>query len=187
MGMKPDPKLVANAYMHNTRIARRVKTAGEVIFRKDRGGEKGEWAWGGIGPSKRDMDEAFQFKGKYVKPLASTLRATLMALGHATSAQNTFVKIKSSDVSPDGNLGGKGYIQKISDMRRQYMNVVEALSALSDTLHDELKAPHWHPESETGGPRERSEVQQIMNDAETIMQDPEGWAEEEEQEGVDND
>lgn len=151
-------------------------------FIKDRGSDRGEWAWNTPGPSRREIDEDFAFNEKHLEPIARTLRATLMALGHATSAHNTFVKIKSSNVSPDGNLGGRGYIQKISDMRRAFMNVVEALSALSDTLHDEIKATHWHPASVDGGPREREEVQEILQDAEDIRQDPEGWAEGEEAE-----
>lgn len=178
----PDPKRVAEAYITRTASSNRTKTAGEVRFIKDRGSDKNEWAWGTPGPSQREIGEDFQFRPKYLKPLSLTLRATLMAMGHALSAQNTFAKVKSADVSPDGSLGGKGYIQKIADMRRAYMNVVEALSALSDTLYDELKAPHWHPESVTGGPREREEVQEILQDAEQIQRDPEGWAEEEQSE-----
>lgn len=166
----------------NQHLPFRARTAGEVRFIKDRGGDKGEWAWNTPGPSQREMSEEFAFKAKHLKPLAMTLRASLMSMGHAISAYNTFTRIKSADVSPDGNLGGKGYIQKIADMRRQYMNVVEALSALSDTLYDELNAPHWHPTADTGGPRERDEVREIMDDAEEIRQDPEGWAEEAEAE-----
>ena len=160
----------------------RKRTAGEVRFIKDRGGDKGEWAWNTPGPSQREIGEEFYFKPKHLKPLAMTLRASLMSMGHAITAYNAFTRIKSADVSPDGNLGGKGYIQKIADMRRQYMNIVEALSALSDTLYDEINAPHWHPQADTGGPREREEVREIMDDAEEIRQDPEGWAEEAEAE-----
>lgn len=162
------------------KTAGRVLTAGEVIFRKDRGSDKNEWAWGAVPPSKREINTDFKFKIRELKPLSVTLRSTLAALGHATSAHNTFVKIKSAKVSPDGNLGGRGYVAKIADMRRQYMNVVEALSALSDTLHDEITAPHWHLDE--GGTRERMEVQEIMGDAEEIKKDPEAWAEEEEAE-----
>jgi hypothetical protein len=154
-----------------------TRTAGEVRFIKDRGGDKGEWAWNTPGPAQREIEEDFAFNARHLKPLAMTLRASLMSMGHAITAYNAFTRIKSADVSPDGNLGGKGYIQKIADMRRQYMNVVEALSSLSDTLYDEINAPHWHPQAETGGPREREEVREIMDDAEEIRQDPEGWAE----------
>jgi hypothetical protein len=170
----PDPKKIAELAMK--------RQAGEVRFIKDRGGDSKEWAWNPPGASKREIDSDFVFNANYLKPLAQTMRASLMALGHATSAHNTFVKIKSSDISPDGSLGGRGYIQKISDMRRNLMNVVEALSSLTDTMYDELKAPHWNPEAVDTGPREREEVDQILEDAQEIRQDPEAWAEEEEAE-----
>jgi len=134
---------------------------------------------------ERQIDEDFIFDPRYLKPLAATLRASLMAMGHAISAHDIFAKIKSADVSPDGNLGGKGYIQKITDIRRSLMNVVESLSAATDTLYDEIKAPHWHPTEDKIGPRERNEVREIVQDAEAIRHDPEGWAAEEEEEGVD--
>ena len=184
MSRTPDPKRVAATFLREASSRGMSKTAGEVRFIKDRGGDKSEWAWGTPGPANREIGEEYQFKVKSLKPLSITLRATLMAMGHAISAQNTFAKIKSSDVSPDGNLGGKGYIQKVADMRRQYANVVEALSALSDTLYDEIIAPHWKPDATNGGPREREEVEDILGDAEEVRADPEGWATEQEEEGV---
>jgi hypothetical protein len=163
------------------------RTAGEVRFVKDRAGDKSEWAWNTTGPSERYIDEDFIFNAHYLKPLAQVLRSTLMALGHATSAHTRMVKIKSRDISPDGALGGKGYIQKIPDMRRQLMNCVEVLSALSDTIYDELKAPHWDPAEDKLDARDREEVKEIVEDAEDIKEDPEGWAREEEaEEDADN-
>ena len=161
----------------------RTKVAGEVRFIKDRSGDKSEWAWGTQGPSERELTPEFQFQPRAAKPLASALRSTLMALGHAQSASNTFTKVKSATISPDGNLGGKGYIQKIPDMRRQFANCVEVLSALSDTLYDEISAPHWNPaiEQDLSG-RDREEIHNLLSDAEEIKEDPEGWAEEEEEE-----
>lgn len=171
----PSPKIVAEAHV-------RGKTAGEVRFVKDRGGDKTEWAWNTPGPTERDITRDFVFQAKYLKPLAEVLRSSLMALGHATSAHSKLVKVKSRNVSPDGNIGGKGYIQKISDMRRQLMNCIEVLSANSDSLYDELNAPHWDPAEDTLDPRDRDEVREIVEDAEEIKQDPEGWAEEQEDE-----
>ena len=198
---RPDPNSIANRYlarhaeqveletMHadlQQRVAKlRVKTAGEVRFIKDRGDDKSGWAWGAPGPEERGiLGTEFEFKPANLKPIADTLRSTLMALGHAISAHNTFTRIKSGRVSPDGALGGKGYIMKIADIRRQYMNCVEALSALSDTLYDETQAPHWILEDEVGvtDNRERQEVKQIIDDAEAIKKDPEEWAQEEEAE-----
>lgn len=162
--------------------AQRVKTAGEVRFIKDRSGDVNEWGWGSPGPSEREIVGDFTFQPKNLKPLASTLRSALSALGFAQSAYTQFTKLKSAKVSPDGNLGGKGYIQKVAEMRRQMMNVSEALSAFTDTLYDEINAPHWNPAVEEQSPRERKEVVNIMDDVDVIRDNPEDWAEEEEAE-----
>jgi hypothetical protein len=170
---------VADRYLKKAGLS---KTAGEVRFIKDRGGDKNEWGWGSPGPIEREIQEDFEYKPKNMKPLAETLRAALLAMGHALSAHATFSRIKSAQVSPDGSLGGKGYIQKIPDMRRQLMNVCEAMSSLTDTLYDEIKAPHWDPAVKSQGKRERDEVKNIMNDVDEIREDPEGFAEKEEAE-----
>jgi len=180
-----DVERVASKWMRRqlqTASSVRTKTAGEVRFIKDRGGDKNEWGWGSPGPTEREINKKFNFHPNKIKPLATTLRASLMALGHAMSAFQRFAKIKSATISPDGALGGKGYIQKVADMRRQYTNVIEALSALTDTLYDEINAAHWGPAEEAQDPREREQVQEIMEDVEEIRSDPEEFAAEEEAE-----
>lgn len=152
------------------------RTAGEVRFIKDRGGDTGEWAWGEYSPKNRNMVKDHKYNKKCAKDLARVLRSTLMALGHAMSAYSVFAKIKSRDVSPDGSLGGKGYIMEIKSMRKQYMNVVEALSALSDTVYDEINEDHWAAAVE-------KLTAKILKEVEQIKEDPENWAEENETEG----
>ena len=177
---EPDPKKIA-------RIASMDKHAGEVRFIKDRSGDAKEWAWAAPGASERKISDNFLFNAKQLKPLALTLRSALMALGHVTSAHARFVKIKSRNVSPDGALGGMGYVQKIPDMRRQLMNCIEVLSATTDTLFDEIQAPHWQPAGDKLTPRDREEVQQLVEQSEDIKDDPENWALEEEMEEPDLD
>lgn len=104
----------------------------------------------------------------------------MMALGHAMSGYTLFAKLKSADISPDGSLGGKGYIQAIKDLRRSYMNIIEGLSANADTFYDELHAPHWAAVSRQEDPKDRKEVEQVLQEVEEIKDDPEAWAEEEE-------
>jgi hypothetical protein len=171
---KPDPKNIARRAM--------IRTAGEVRFIKDKSGDATQWAWGSGGPSERHIIPDFAFNPRDTKSLAKVLRSTNAALGHAMSANNIFVKLKSAEISPDGSLGGRGYIQKITEMRRAYMNVIEALSSLSDTLYDEIRAPHWAAVSRQEDPEERAEVEQIVEDAVEIKEDPEGWAEDQEDE-----
>lgn len=174
-----------------SRVARRavkkgtmLRVAGEVRFIKDRGGDHNEWGWNPPGSSERTIDPDYKYKPANMKPLVQALRSGLMALGHCQSAYATFTKIKSQRVSPDGNLGGKGYVMPVKDLRKMLMNSAEALSAVTDTLYDEIEAPHWAPEIEgTGGdPRARGEVRQILDDVEEIREDPEEWAEDEEKE-----
>ena len=164
------------------KVASRYKTAGEVRFIKDRSDDTAGWGWGTPGPSEREIGKEFTFNPKNLKPLAKTLRASLAALGHVQSAYSMFTKLKSATVSPDGSLGGKGYIAKITDMRRQYMNISEALSAVTDTLYDEIHAPHWNPAISEQSKRERDEVVNIMEDVDEIRESPKEWAQEEEQE-----
>lgn len=159
----------------------RSRTAGEVRFIKDRGGDDEQWAWPSSNPSKREIVPGYRFDQNNIKPLVRCLRSTAMALGHALSAHNEFSKLKSRLISPDGNLGGRGYIQKIPDMRKLYMNCTEALSSLMDTLHDEIYAPHWAGEAkELSDPRERRRVREILQDVDQIRKDPAGWAVQEE-------
>ena len=173
-------KRVAQRHLHPEQ-SRMVRTAGEVRFIKDRGGDKENWAYADTGPSQRDMNVEFDFNPTRLKPLAKCLRSALMALGHTQSAYHEFAKIKSAVISPDGNLGGKGYIQEIRAMRRQFMNCSEALSALTDTLYDEINAAHWAMENPSVD-RQRDDVKEIMDDVEEIRENPEQVAEEQEQE-----
>lgn len=172
----PDPTRVAAAY-----LARRgrTKTAGEVIFKKDRGDDANSWAYNDNAPSARTIPGDFNYSPRHQTPLVKILRATLAALGHTLSGYNYFAKVKSARVSPDGNLGGRGYIQKIQDMRKQYMNCVEALSSLSDTIYDEVNAPHWAVVSRQEDEEERAGVRALIEDAEEIRKDPQEWADQE--------
>lgn len=170
----PDPRRVVAAHL----LARRhLKTAGEVIFKKDRSGDASSWAYADVAPSKREIPRDFNYSPTNQKPLAKVLRATLAALGHALAAYDEFATLRSARLSPDGSLGGRGYIQKIQDMRKQYMNCVEALSALSDTLYDEINAPHWALLSRQEGDEERAEIQALIEDSDEIREDPQEWAE----------
>ena len=67
------------------------------------------------------------------------------------------------------------------------MNCVESLSALSDTLYDEVNAPHWSVLSRQEDSEQKREVQEMIEDVEEIRSDPEEWAEEQiEEEFEDN-
>lgn len=177
---KVNPKTVVSKYLQN----KKVRTAGEVRFIKDNstGDLSGDWAYGATPSTSRQIQPDFVFEAKQLKPLARSLRSGLMALGHATSCYNTFVKIKSRNISPDGNLGGLGYTMEISRIRKSLMNCIEALSGITDTIYDEVKAPHWNPVEDKLHPRDREEVKQIVQQVQDIQDDPEEYVEDVEEE-----
>jgi hypothetical protein len=176
---RPDPNRVAAAFLAKKGHS---KVAGEVIFKKDRGDDLSSWAYNDIAPSEREIGRDYNYSPRNAKNLARILRATLAALGHSLAAYNQFAKVKSAKISPDGNLGGKGYIQKISDMRKQFMNIVEALSSLSDTIYDEVNAPHWSVVSRQEDDESKAQVADLIQDVEKIRNDPQEWAQDQIQE-----
>jgi len=158
----------------------RTKTAGEVIHVKDKAGDALEWAYA-RGPSGREISPNFKFNEKNVKVLAKVMRSLLAALGHTMTGYHTFTKIKSVGLSPDGKLGGKGYVIEIATIRKHLTNCIEALSSITDTLYDEVKAPHWAAASRQETPEAKQELHEVVEQAKEIKEDPEGWAEEQEE------
>jgi len=109
-----------------------VRTAGKIEFVKDQG------------PMRRDLrTEGFKWDPDVHRNLAKTLWAIDRAHSYGMAALRLFSKMNSSDFSPDGLLGGRGYIQKVKDLRSSLSQAVEVLSTFADTMHDEVGADHW--------------------------------------------
>lgn len=142
------------------RVSGQSRTAGRIEFVKDQG------------PIRRDVRvRDFDWDADAHKDLAKILWAVQRSHSYAIAAYRILSKMSSAKFSPDGLLGGKGYIQNIKDMRSNLANASEFLSSFSDTLHDEISAPHWKnaaaPESD-----------ELVQDSEEIKQNPEGFVEE---------
>jgi hypothetical protein len=117
---------------------------------------------------KRKIPDKHAFDPKSLKPLSKMLWATSVALGHALTAHRQFSRLKSVSFSPDGLVGGQGYVMKVKDVRSHLFEACEQLSAICDTIHDEIHAPHWKP---------KMAVEGLLGDAEDYMDDPEGESE----------
>jgi hypothetical protein len=163
------------------------KTQGKAPpFGEEDGGNPFDKGGGGGGfnnnPSKRNIPEDHEFDKKAIKPIVKTLWAMSVALGHALTAHRQFSRLKSSTFSPDGLLGGRGYVLPIKDIRQQLFEACENLSALVDTLHDEINAPHWKPKLADLEKGDLSEVERLLADAEDWVDNPEEEVEEEQEE-----
>lgn len=163
-------RVLASQYNLNT--AARSKQAGEIRFIKDQG------------PEQREIPDNFEFDPKYVKPLANVLWSLSCSMGHLVSAQSSFTKIKAVKVSPDGKLGGKGYIQAIRDMRTSLSEAIETISNNIDTIHDEINGDHWKTPTKSLSKKDKAEVDEMVSDAEEILEDPEAYDQQKYQEEV---
>ena len=130
----------------------------------------------GIGDgAKRSIPQGHQYNPRELKPLARTLFAASVALGHSITAYKEFARIKSSSISPDGMLGGKGYVLKVKDIRSHLQQATELLSTITDTLHDELHAPHWQPEIKALDGFEG--IEELIEESDEVLEDPEQFGE----------
>jgi hypothetical protein len=131
----------------------------------------------GEGSAKRAIPQGHQYDPRALKPLARTLFAASVALGHSITAYKEFARIKSSSISPDGMLGGTGYVMKVKDVRSHLQQITELLSTLTDTLHDELHAPHWQPEIKALDGY--SGIEELIEEADEVLDNPEQFGDDE--------
>jgi hypothetical protein len=131
---------------------------------------------------KRTIPEDYKYDPAALKPMAKMLWSMSVSLGHALSAHKAFVRLKSATISPDGMLGGRGYVMAVKDVRTMLHDACEALSALCDTVHDEVNAPHWQPKLGQLEAADVDRIRELLNDAQAYLDDPEEMTKEDEEE-----
>lgn len=129
------------------------------------------------GPGKRNIPKDHPYDPRALKPLSRMLWAMSVALGHALTAYRQFTRLKSSTISPDGMLGGRGYVMQVKEIRDKLHDACENLSAISDSIHDEINAPHWEPKLNQLDPADAMDVRKFLQESQQILQDPEAEAE----------
>lgn len=127
---------------------------------------------------KRKIPKDHEFDPNALKPLVKMLWATSVALGHTLTAHRQFSRLKSVAFSPDGLVGGHGYVMSVKDIRAKLYEASEHLSTICDTIFDEVSGPHWQPKLADLEKQDVSEVEKLLDDAKGYMDDPEGEAEE---------
>ncbi len=147
---------------------RLIRTAGRIEFVRDQG------------PLRRDIRApGFKYSEESLEKLAEALWNAQRAHAHAMAAHDIFSKMPSSSISPDGLLGGRGYIQSIKDMRTSISQSIEILSAFNDTIEDEINAGHWESV--------RSDyADKLIDDADDVKDNPNDYVDYE-LDGVEND
>jgi uncharacterized phage infection (PIP) family protein YhgE len=131
------------------------------------------------GSLRREIPSDFKYDPKKVKHLKKILHNTNIALGTLVSALGEFMRIKSVNLSPDGHLGGLGYVMPIKDMKEALNSSVKSLSEVADSLADELTNPAWHVDDD-------EEVKKLIQEKDEIEEKTENLENVPEQENDEN-
>lgn len=134
---------------------------------------------GGGEGGRRNIPKDHPYDQRSLKPLAKALWASSVSMGHALTAYRYLSRLKSSTISPDGMLGGRGYIQKMDEMRKKLHSACEALSSITDTMFDEITAPHWKSRLAQLDENDAEDVERFVEESKAILENPEEDAEEE--------
>lgn len=115
--------------MSRERLTNRIKIAAES--RKDKKGD-----------SRRELD-GFEYDKSKAKVLKDVLHNVNVSLGTLMAAMKQLSMLRGSDVTPDGKIGGRGFIMEFKDVKQGINESVGTLSDITDSIADELKNPGW--------------------------------------------
>ena len=97
-------------------------------------------------PQNRNLD-GFTPKKENLMSLLKIEAKLDVCLKYLSQAMHDFYALKSIDISPDGKLGGRGFITEIPDVRARLYASVENISGIIDTIYDETRGEHWNFEN----------------------------------------
>ena len=66
-----------------------------------------------------------------------------LALGTLSKGLEEINAVNSDAISPDGKLGGRGYVMAVREVKQKLIEMITGLSDIRDTFTDELKNPGW--------------------------------------------
>ncbi|MBD3261290.1 MAG: hypothetical protein GF334_06330 [Candidatus Altiarchaeales archaeon] len=142
--------------------------------------------------SKGDMQRntaGFEYDKSKAKHLKRALHNINVSLGTLLAAMKDLALLRGSDITPDGLLGGRGFIMNYREMKSHLNEAIGNLSDVTDTLADELNNPKWGlSKSEMHAvKKEKEEVLDKVDDAEDVGESIETGKPTEEAEVVEED
>jgi len=93
--------------------------------------------------AERNLEGAPQYDKTKITHVVSVLTQVTAAMENTKHALEELTSVPSDEISPDGNLGGRGNVMSIRDMKTEMSETLVSLSSLRDTLSDELNNPGW--------------------------------------------
>jgi len=125
--------------------------------------------------------EGFEYDKSKAKVLKRALHNLNVSLGTLFVATKDLAMLRGSEVTPDGKLGGSGFIMGFRDMKFTLSDVLSKLSDITDTLADELTNPNWGLDSKEVAKIEKDQekvddkaeqVEEVLEDGSQPVEDP---------------
>jgi hypothetical protein len=91
----------------------------------------------------RELD-GFDYDKSKAKILKDALHNMNVALGTLMSAFKDLAILRGSDITPDGKIGGRGFIMEFREIKSIVNKSIEDLSNVTDSIADELTNPKWN-------------------------------------------
>jgi hypothetical protein len=113
------------------------------------------------GGLRRQIPDDFKYNAKKLKHLKHVLHNLSISIGTLSSALNEFGKAKGPEISPDGHLGGYGYILPIKDIKQDLYQMIQKLGDIADTVADEMTNPKWDAKDD-------KEVKELIKEKEVV-------------------
>ena len=86
------------------------------------------------GSVRREIPEDFKYNKKKLKHLKHILHNVNIALGTLVSALNEFSRVKGPDISPDGLIGGLGYVLPVKDIKESLKTAALVAFAITSSV-----------------------------------------------------
>jgi hypothetical protein len=109
-------------------------------------------------PSKsetRELENAPPYDKEKIVHIKNLVNSIGKALGGLHEAVKEIASVKAHEISPDGRLGGQGYVMSVKDFKDTLANSMNSVSNLMDTVADELTNPSWE--------LSKDEINEILN------------------------
>jgi hypothetical protein len=120
--------------MERIRLTAKIAAAEKAAENKKDTARKGELS--------RNID-GFDYDPSKATVLKKALHNINVSLGTLISAMKELSILRGSEITPDGMLGGRGFIMPFREIKMKINAAITDLSDVTDTVADELTNPKW--------------------------------------------
>lgn len=120
----------------------------------------------------------FEYDVSKAKHLKRALHNINVSLGTLLAAVKDLALLRGSDVTPDGMLGGRGFVMPFREIKTRITESISSLSDVTDTIADELTNPKWKlsPKAQASVKKEKAQIEERVDEVEDTAEELEAKA-----------